>query len=281
MVERAGGKALLLLRGEEVKADILIPEELVYLQVTFLPIELSTDMDLKTELWAKGGFREVNWGPTTWYGDTDAEDPVTYLDAVFADTQATGLQLVLGEKGRVKDVVAGCLAATMSIDENNKPVANDRWCRISLAVEDEVRTAAMSVWDVPNPDHVKMSFAAPTEAIDSMLGAAKISDRLSRELGAIDYCLVIARDEGEMVDGRMTLVVEFERDGKIGVELDEKSKNTNFMVFRCVKDRFKKVEFEFDDANWPVQPEPEDDEEEVEPLPPETVIVTLDVTSPR
>lgn len=281
VVEGAGGKALLLLRGEEVKADVLVPEELVYLQVTFLPIELSTDMDLKTELWARGGYREVNWGPTTWYGDTESSDAVTYLDDVFADTEATGLQLLLGEKGRVKDVVAGCLAATVSIDENGKAAANDKWCRISLAIEDEVRTAAMGLWEIPAPEHVRMSFGKPTDAIADIIGTEKMQDRLIRELGAIDYCVAIARDEGEEVDGRMTLVTEFDEDGTISVELEERSKNTNFMVHRCVKDRFKKVEFVFEADNWPQAEEPENEEDEVEPLPPETMLVVLDVTSPR
>ena len=281
VVEKAGGKALLLLRGEEVKADVLIPDELIYLEVTYLPIELATDMDLKTELWGTANYREINWGPTFWYGDTESEDLVTYMDDVFADTQATGLQLVLGDKGRVKDVANGCLAAITTIDENGKASTNDKWCKISLGLEDEVREAAMKDWEVPAPEHTRMSFGEPTEEIDRIIGGDFIKDRLIRELGAIDYCISVARDEGEEVNGRMTLVTEFDYDGSISVELEEKSRHTNFMVYRCVKDRFKKVSFTFDEEEWPVAPEPEDEEEEVEPLPPEVINVQLDINYPK
>jgi hypothetical protein len=283
VVEGAGGKALLLLRGEEVKADVLVPDELIYLEVTYLPIELATDMDLKTELWATANFREVNWGPTFWYGDTESEDLVTYLDDVFADTEATGLQLLLGDKGRVKDVASGCLAAMTTIDENGKPTTNDKWCKISLGLEDEVRMAAMKDWERPAPEHTSMSFGKPTEAIAGLIGEDFMKDRLVRELGAIDYCISVARDEGEEVNGRMSLVTEFDEDGTISVELDERSRHTNFMVYRCVKDRFKKVSFTFDAEAWPKLPEPEEgeEEEEVEPLPPETLAIQLDVDYPK
>ncbi len=281
VVEKAGGKALLLLRGEEVKADVLIPDELVYLEVTYLPIELATDMDLKSELWATANYREVNWGPTFWYGDTESEDLVNYMDDVFADTEATGLQLILGDKGRVKDITNGCLAAITTIDEDGKASTNDKWCKISLGLEDEVREAAMAEWEPPAPEHTRMSFGEPTEAIAGLVGGDFIKDRLIRELGAIDYCISVARDEGEEVNGRMQLVTEFKSDGSLSVELHEKSKHTNFMVYRCVKDRFKKVRFTFDEEEWPEAPEPEDEEEEVEPLPPEIIDITLDIDYPK
>ena len=279
-LEKAGGKALLLLKGEEVKADVIVPEELNFLRVAYLPVELATSMDLKTELWAKGGFREVNWGPTTWYGETEADDAVAYLDDVFADTQATGLQLLLGEKGRLKDIVSGCLVATMSVSEDRKQVsANGKWCRVSLGIEEEVRATAMELWEVPTPENVQMTFGEPTAAIAGLVGAEKIKDRLIREIGAVDYCVASAKEEGEQVDGRMTLIVEFDKKGGITTTLDEKSKNTNFMVQRCVADRFKKVKFVFDEAAWPKAPEPAKEGEEVEPLPPETVQVLVDVAT--
>jgi hypothetical protein len=285
MLEKVGGKALFLLKGEEVKADIAVPDELTYLRVAFVPMELATDMDLKTELWARGGFREVNWGPTAWYGDSEAENAVQYLDDVFNDTKATGLQILLGEKGRVKDAVSGCLAATMVVGEDGKTVSKGTaWCRISLGIEEEVRASAMELWEVPNPEHTKMSFGEPTAAIAGLVGADKMKDRLIRELGAIDYCIEEAREEGELVDGRMQLLVEFDKKGAISTTLDEKSKNTNYMVERCVNERFKKVKFVFDEASWPADPEPTEEQkakgEEPEPLPPETLTVFVDVTSP-
>ena len=277
-VEGAGGKALLLLRGEEVKADVLVPEELVYLEVTFLPVEVATDMDLTAELWSGAGARIVNWGPTTWYGDTEEEDPVAYLDDVFEDTEATGLQVVLGDRGRVKDVVNSCLAAITSLSENGKELENnDKWCKISLAEVEQVRTQAMEVWEVPNPELVKMSFAKPTDAIAEIVGGELIDDRLRRELGAIDYCISVFRDEGEQVNGRMTLEVEFRKDGSVRSNLGERSRNTNAMVERCVRERFKGVTFVFDEEEWPKPEEPENEDEEPEPLPPEMVEMTLDV----
>ena len=280
--EAAGGKALLLLRGEEVKADVLVPEELIYLEVTFLPIEIATDMDLKAELWSGAGARVVNWGPTTWYGDTEEEDPLTYLDDVFADTEATGLQVVLGDRGRVKDVVNSCLAAITSLSENGRKLENnDKWCKISLAEVEQVRTQAMEVWEVPAPEFTQMSFAKPTDAIGEIIGADLIDDRLRRELGAIDYCIGVFRDEGEEVNGRMTLDLTFRKDGTVSSVLGERSKNTNAMVHRCVRERFKNVSFVFDEAEWPVPEEPENEDEEPEPLPPETVVMTLDVSYPK
>lgn len=281
MLESAGGKALLLLRAEEVKADVLVPEELSYLQLTFLPLELATDMDLKAELWAGATGRTVNWGPTTWYGDTEEEDPVTYLDDVFADTEATGLQLVLGDGARVKDVVNGCLAAVMTLDEGGKKLnLNDKFCKVSNMEVEAVRTEAMALWEVPAPENTRMSFGKPTQAIDEIIGADAIDDRLRRELGAIDYCIGVFRDEGEEVNGRMSLTLTFDDDGSVDTEMDERSRNDNAMVLRCVNERFKNVKFVFDEEKWP-QPEEVEEGEEPKKLDPETIALTLDVDYPK
>ncbi len=281
VVEGAGGKALLLLRAEEVKADVLVPEELVYLQVTFLPLEVATDMDLKAELWSGAGARVVNWGPTTWYGDTEEEDPVTYLDDVFVDTEATGLQVLLGDGGRVKDVVNSCMAAIMALDESGKSLSmNDKWCKISLAEIEQVRAEAMELWETPEPEFTEMSFGRPTEAIGELVGRKLIDDRLRRELGAIDYCIGVFRDEGEEVNGRMSLTLTFKDDGSVSTTLDERSKNTNAMVLRCVNQRFKDVTFAFDEEAWP-QPEEVEEGEEPEELDPEIIEMTLDVNYPK
>jgi hypothetical protein len=281
VVEAAGGKALLLLRAEEVKADVLVPEELVYLTVTFLPLEVATDMDLKAELWSGAGARVVNWGPTTWYGDTEEEDPVTYLDDVFVDTEATGMHVLLGDQGRVKDVVNSCLAAIMQLDESGKKLnMNDKWCKISLAEVEDVRAEAMKVWETPDPEFTKLSFGRPTKAIGELVGRDLIDDRLRRELGAIDYCIGVFRDEGEEVNGRMSINLTFKSDGSVSPELDERSRNDNAMVFRCVRERFKKVKFVFDEEQWP-KPEEVEEGEEPEPLDPETIEMTLDVNYPK
>jgi len=281
VVEKAGGEALLLLRGEEVKADVLVPEELIYLEVTFLAVNIATDMDLKAELWAEAGERVVNWGPTTWYGDTEEEDPVTYLDDVFEDTDATGLQVLIGERSRVKDVVNSCLAATMRLTDNGRElVNNDKWCRVSLAEVEDVREQAMEVWEVPNPENTKMSFGRPTDAIAEIIGRKAIDNRLRRELGAIDYCIGVFRDEGEKVNGRMDLEVTFDKDGSISTALGERSRNTNAMVERCVRMRFKNVDFVFDEEQWP-EPEEVEEGEEPEPLDPEIIEMSLDIDYPE
>jgi biotin carboxyl carrier protein len=102
-------KALLLMRAAEVKADVEVPADLAQRQVTFLPIELSQERDLKTEAWAVAGERSINWGPVVWFGDNMDEEPMVYSPTVFEQTQATGLHVLVGENARVKGVMASCM----------------------------------------------------------------------------------------------------------------------------------------------------------------------------
>ena len=102
-------KALLLMRAAEVKADVEVPSDLAQRQVTFLPIELSTERDLKTEAWTVAGERSINWGPVVWFGDNMDEEPMVYSPTVFEQTQATGLHVLVGETARVKGVMASCM----------------------------------------------------------------------------------------------------------------------------------------------------------------------------
>ncbi|MEZ4235750.1 MAG: hypothetical protein R3F59_06220 [Myxococcota bacterium] len=109
LIEKAGGKAFLLLRASEVKAGEGVPPEVARLQTTFLPVRLSDERDLKTQLWLPAGSPEANWGPTTWYGaGDDSLDAMVYAAAALSDSQATGVNLAV--KGRkVGDVVSSCL----------------------------------------------------------------------------------------------------------------------------------------------------------------------------
>ena len=103
-------KALLLMRAAEEKADVEVPADLAQRQVTFLPIELSSDeRDLTTELWAKAGDKNLNWGPIVWFGDNMEEEPMVYSPTVFQDTQAKGLHVLVNDKSRVKGVMSNCL----------------------------------------------------------------------------------------------------------------------------------------------------------------------------
>ncbi|HHO49325.1 MAG TPA: hypothetical protein ENK18_00250 [Deltaproteobacteria bacterium] len=278
LLSQLGGHALLLLRAEEVKSDVDVPPELAYLQVTYLPLTLAESRDLKTELWTAAGAKEVNWGPTTWYGDGMDEEPIEYLRLAFEDTGAPGLQILLGERARVKGVVYSCLPALVNkaAEAGDKPVPSGKWCQLSAGEEEEVRREVMELWDPPSPEHFRGRIGRPTDLAARAIGRGYIPDRIRREFGAIDYCLSVAIDEGEELAGPMQLKLRITRKGKIYGDLHEKSKNTNDMALRCVKDRLKKITFVVDEEIWP-EPEPPAEGEEAPPEEPQTVDLVLDI----
>ncbi len=263
MLEAMGGRALLLLRAEEVKQDQEIPSELAYLQVTFLPLELTEERRLEKELWMEAGAKEVNWGATSWYGDLMDEEPIEYMTAAFTETEAEGLQVLLGEKSRIKGPVMSCLPALMDrVEEELKAMPSDKWCHVSAGEYDEALREAMEATEVPATEHFRGRVGSPTALVSRSVegGGAFIADRIRREFGAVDYCFNVALEEGEEMAGPMQLLVKFSRKGTARAEMHPRSKNTNDMAFRCVKDRMKQIELLIDEEVWP-EPEYNDDGE--------------------
>lgn len=273
-------KAMLLMRAAEVKAETVVPPELAYLQVTFLTLELADAHDLKTEVWHEAGSRRVMWGPTWWFGPEEQEEPVRFLDAVYTATASPGLQILVNDRSRVKDIVNSCLPTVLKA-EGDKAVASGRFCKINPAADgfdskvdrslwNVWRDEAASVWELPAPELVALKaeanksveplFAGEEYEGSDVMDAAKAVDRLYRELGGIDYCLGKLRDEGETIEGDMQVTVSISmKKGKVSSALHEKSKLTDSTIFRCIDSRFGDIQFEV-----PTRPEPTEEEKKAE-----------------
>jgi len=277
LVQRVGGEALLLMRAEEVKANVDVPPELAYLQVTYLPLTLSGERDLAAELWQVAGKREVNWGATTWYGDGMDEEALEYMAAAYEDTQAPGVHAVLSERSRVKGLANVCLVATSSPPEGDAaPALNERFCKMGAGDVEEVRAAAMEVWDKPEPEHFQARYGRASDVAAAGIGRRFIVDRLAHEMGGVDYCLGQAIDEGEELAGEMHLVLNFTRKGSVYPNFHEKSKNVNEAALKCLRDRIKEIDFPVDEERWPPMPDPEEGEEP-EVREPQTMDFIMDI----
>ena len=105
-----------------------------------------------------------------------------------------------------------------------------------------------------------------------------VIDRLMWELGAIDFCVQYARDEGEEnLDGRMLLEVRVNSKGKISrVAEHEKNRFESAIVLRCAGIRLKRVE-----VPWPEDYEEPEVPEGEEPPPMPLYEVTLETRKPR
>src|SRR5690606_29426923 len=130
----ADGKALLLLRANDIKGDV--PEELAHMRVTFLQREKGAQRDLEKELWTVAGAREYNWGPTSWYGEKQDAEPIAYAAAVATDTEATNLHVLIDQKSRVKDIVNSCLPWVMERDGDGAKLSENGCYLWGDAIED-------------------------------------------------------------------------------------------------------------------------------------------------
>ncbi|NCG21202.1 MAG: hypothetical protein GWP91_19500 [Rhodobacterales bacterium] len=263
------GHALLMLRASEVKGDVDVPAELAYLQFTFMELQLGTERDLKTEVWTPAGDNNFKWGPVYWFGETEAEEQVELAASVSEATEATGLHLVIGERSRMKDIANGCLAWTSSVVDG-KLEGNENWCHFTNDDAVEVRDEAAALWDVPAPENTRMTV---TKVEGDQVEEAVVVDYLIREVGAIDHCLTVARDEGEEeTTGKMMIDLGVTSKGKIQVDLNEKSRLKTAVVARCVALRFKDVVIP-----WPEDWEAPEVEEGEERPPMPTYEVVLDL----
>ncbi len=271
---------LLLMRADEVKAETVVPEELMHLQTTFLPLELDDDKKLDEQLWGIAGETEAYVGAAPWFGPEEDSIPVSYMSAALAETEAPGLQVVITKTSTVKDVIRSCLPTLFDpiIDEDGiyaevvdvEPA--EAWCRISVGTYDEVVKEAMEAREPLETDRVSASIGAIPAVAAKAIGADHIKARLPYELAAIEHCVNTAEEEGEEVVGVMSLTLSVSRRGRISTKLNERSANENDMVWRCVRGRMEYVRFEVDEEAWP---EPGD--EEASAPPPQEIPMTLTV----
>ncbi|MEQ1568439.1 MAG: hypothetical protein ABMA64_22575, partial [Myxococcota bacterium] len=233
-----GGKAFLMLRASEVKVGVFVPPELARLQTTFLPVQLAESRDLKSQLWVMAGAPEVNWGPTTWFGEhDDSLDMVEYSSSALAATQSPGLNvLVAGRK--VNDLITSCLPYLLEADPSgateappaapegaaapaegtgDAPVAlpalrinATRWCALTTDEYDVVRAEAAGVWEVPAPPNLRM-----TIQLQGPYQMAEVDDLVRRELGGIAYCADKLAAAGTPLKGVMTLQLAVSKDGSV------------------------------------------------------------------
>ncbi len=248
------GKVLILMRASEAKAGSFVPPELSPQQVTFLPIELSTTRDLKTEMYQQAGAFDLFWGPTTWFGKgDDATDPFQFVLGAIAGTQATGLH-VLGNERKVSDLITSCLRFQTDLTPENEAVVSTRWCMLILEDVAVLRTEAEGLWPMPEAANVTMTLTFDGPIADA--AAAELA--LRREVGAVGWCAERLRlpPDVEMVDpaappmpapepieGILTLNLAISKTtGEVfDTLLDEKSKLADLDLLRCIARRFKPI----------------------------------------
>lgn len=260
VIEKAGGPALLALRASEVKSDIEVPPELAHLQVAFMEVKTGEERDLAADLWQKSGDKDYMWGPTYWYGDTDAEEPVAFAAAVAEDTEATALHVALSERARVKDITGGCLSWLVDAEGDEVTMSEDRTCVITTDEVEDLLAEAAEAFELPEPKNTAMS-VTKVEGDFEFLPEEMIIERLMWELPAIDFCVNYVREEGEEnTTGRMLMELWINSKGKVGtVQLHEKTRMETAVVARCAAMRLKRVEYPWpEDWEAPEVPEGED-----------------------
>ena len=267
----ADGSALLLLRAEEVKAETTIPPELAYLQVTYLTLQLAPERKLDENIWAMAGERTARVGAANWFGFEEDDLPVIYTTAALTETEAPGMQIVADERTGIKDIIRTCLPVLFDLQEDEVSVEpSTQWCQFSTGTLDEVTKESMEAREAGAHDRFRASFGRVPSLPGRSIGAQHILDRLPYEFAAIDYCLGQAVDEGEELNGPLSIDLKFTRKGRVYASMNERSKNTNDMAVRCVRDRMKMVQFDVDEEIWP---EPPSDR----PAPDQILALTLDI----
>lgn len=273
VLEKGGGQGFLMMRASEVKAGTFVPPEVARLQTTFLPIRTGTTRDLKTELWVVAGSPEVNYGPTTWFGEHfDSLDPYEYASSALSTTQAPAINVIVAGR-KVGDVVTSCLPYLLDgevgtpaaegeggSDAEGAPAAlppltmnATRFCALTTDEYETLRTEAAGVWELPHPENVSMSVTMQAPVADP----AAVQDLVRRELGGIGYCGEAAVKAGEVLQGRMSLQLALSKDGHVYDTLvDEKSKLQSPAILSCAAKRFRKLEFAMTDAPPPPPPKP-------------------------
>jgi hypothetical protein len=263
-------QALLLMRAADLKAQVVVPQELAYMQTTFMEVSLSEEHDLTTDLWTQAGSRRVMWGPTYWYGEAEEEEPVMFYDAVYEETESPGLHVLVGARSRIKDLANNCLPSQHRY-EDDVFMKTDRFCGLvgepevdEDAAEDEDAEPVRTLWNIwrdeaaENTELFESEFTsmtvAPNKTMKELLDGDQVIDRFERELGAVEWCLNMLRDEGECIEGELKLDVTMSKKGKLSTVIDEKSKIQDGTFARCASKRFKDIAFEL----------PEEEEEEVD-----------------
>jgi len=266
-------QALLLMRAADLKAQVIVPSELAYMQTTFMAVSLSEEHDLTTDLWAQAGSRRVMWGPTYWYGEAEEEEPILFFDAVYEETEAPGMHVLVGARSRIKDLANSCLPSQHRY-EDDVFVKTERFCGLvgepeidEEAAEAEDAEPVRTLWNIwrdeaaENTELFESEFTdmkvTPNKTIKEILDGDQVVDRFERELGAVEWCLNMLRDEGECIEGELKLEVTMSKKGKLSTVIGEKSKIQDGTFARCASKRFKDIEFEL-----PEEEEEEETEEE-------------------
>lgn len=269
LMEQIGAeKAYLLLRASEVKAGTYVPPDIERLQTTYLPIQLAKARDLKAQLWMNAGSPEVNWGPTTWFGEKDDSlDPIEYATAALTATQSPGVNLSVKTR-KVGDIVTSCLPylvdSTTEGDKTTTRMNDARWCAVTVDEPEVLRTEAAAVWEVPAPKNVRM-----TLRVQGGVDAAQAKDLLERELGGIGYCAEKAVAAGEPLKGAMALTLAVSKDGQVyDTSADPGSSVQSPTINRCAGKRYRKLSFTMPDPAKAPPPPPPAPAKKGQPAPP-------------
>jgi len=283
---------MLLLRTIDFGADDVVPSQLAHKQLGFLPVSVEREVDLTKDLWVDAGYKEMFWGPTQWFGEAEDKEPIFYTDAIFEETGAEGVHVLISERARVEGVAGSCLAVENNLDDG-VAVPNENWCSISAGEVDEWRKNAREVWDLPKEDRwLKFRAELPDKKLiaegEPPIDAALMEDVFRRETSAIAYCQVLAHTaaleefdpddkESELAEtsGRMEMSVVINERGRVnGTYVEDRSKLQNSDISRCIAKRYRKLSFD----PLPKPPPPAEGEER---LPPNKVTLYLTYSFPK
>lgn len=287
-----GKKFLLLMRRNEIEEEMTIPYQLAHKQLGFLPVEVEKDIDLKTELWVDAGYKQLFWGPTHWFGDDEDAEGLVYTNAVFKDTEAPGVHVLVSEKARVEGVAGSCLTAQATF-EMGKTSRADRWCSITTGEVQEWREKGREVWPIPEPEtlrtRIKVELPEGELEDNAEVDPQPFETAFAYESAAVADCQRKAHEkaldeydpddpESELAEtsGRMEFEVVINDRGRInGIYVDtEKSKLDNRDISSCAADRFRKLDFD----ELPKRPALTEEEKEAGKQKPEPPKVTVRIT---
>ncbi|MEZ4321976.1 MAG: hypothetical protein R3F61_31180 [Myxococcota bacterium] len=274
-----GGEFMLLVRSTEIEADHPVPSQLAHKQLGFIPVRVEAEVDLTKHLWVDAGYKEMFWGPTQWFGEGEDKEPIFYNDAIFEETSAPGVHVLISEKARVEGIAGSCLAALNNYDDG-KVVPSDKWCSIKAGDVEEWRAEAREQWDLPAEDkwlRIRTEAPGPKQIREGEepVDVEKMEDIFRRESAAIAYCQLLAHEkaldeydpddkESKLAEtsGRLELSVVVNDRGRInGTYVEDKSKLQNNDISRCAAGRFRKLSFD----ELPKPPLPAEGEEKPAP----------------
>jgi len=251
VLKKAGGKALLLGRGDSISEEP--SPELRAREGIVLPVSLEDMPDFANEIWFDGDKARVFDGPVEFYGaGFDARKPYQRIVAAFAAPELaegveppparTGLYLLVGERTRVRGVFDSCIPALTEL-KDGAFVGNGRTCHVGqitvpedaeLLPHEIVIAKAMETFEMPKPENLRATYKVPRE-----LDEKAVTLLLDRQLGAFSYCGTLAEGDAPLT-GRVVYDVAINGRGIVdSVITGDRHEVESEPVLECVRRRIR------------------------------------------